>query len=454
MPVFERETIEKRTPRDVARHQEKIEEAIKEKIWEIIAREDIITESGKRKVRVSVKFMKSYYFKYENQGGEGEGEGEGDEPGDQPGDELYDTEIDIEKLIEWALEECGLPNLEDKKTRKIVTSKSYKYEKIDFVGIKSLQDKRLTIREAVKRQKGFVARLRRMTNYSEKDCENILAKANGELHKAIEMISKEIAKIIKLPLEECRRRLTECKQRGIRPTLKIIQKGRFVKNPAKKKGKIFIQQDDERYRMPEEKVELHSNAVIFALRDASGSMDDEKKFLSRIMLFWIVEALRKLYEHVEIRFALHTTEAELVNEHDFFYRSESGGTFGGSGYKLFQELEKTQYPSDEWNVYTFHFSDGEDFQPESTVQEALKLLKVCQMLGYGEIQLSGRYNWSDLMGTFQTQLAAPRTSLSSGIEVVEKMEGHNLFVGVVFSSRTHILPVLKEFLKQERGLWE
>ncbi len=452
MPVFERETIEKKAGRDVARHQEKIEESIKNRIWEIIAREDIITQRDKKKVRVPVKFLKSYYFKYKSPaGGEGEGPG-GDKPGNEPGEELYDTELDLDKIIEWALEECGLPNLQDKKTKKIITSKSYKYEKVDFVGIKSLQDKRLTIREAVKRQKGFVARLRRMTKYSERECETILIKANGNLLGAIEMLARELVKIIKLPQEECRRRLVECKQQGIRPALQIIRKSRLVKAPVKKK--VFIYQDDERYRIPEEKVELHSNAVVFALRDASGSMDSEKKFLSRMVFFWIVEALRRLYEHVEIRFALHTTKAELVNEHDFFYRSESGGTIGASGYELFQELEKTQYPVDEWNIYALHFSDGEDSEPERTVKEALNLLKVCQMLGYGEIQPTSRYTYSDLMKTFQNQLGVSRITGAGGIEVIEKMVGHNLFVGVAFGSREQILPVLKEFLKKERGLWE
>lgn len=451
MPVFEREAVEKKAARDVARHQKKIEELIKKRVWEIIAQEDIITNrNGDRKARVPVKFLKSYYFKF---GYEGQSEGEGDErPGDEAGEEIYDTEIDLEKIIRWALEDCGLPNLQDKKTRKIISSRSFKFDKVDLVGIKSLQDRRLTIREATRRQKGFVARLRRMTRYSEKECENILVKNTGNLLKAIEMLSAELGKIIKLPKDECRRRLTECKQRGIRSALAIIRKSRLVRRPAP--FRVFIQQDDERYRVPEEKIEQHSNAVVFALRDASGSMDSEKKYLSRMILFWLVEALRVLYEHVEICFCLHTTEAELVNEHDFFYRSESGGTFGGSGYKLFQEIERTKYPSAEWNIYTFHFSDGEDFHPGNTVQEALKLLKVCQMLGYGEIQLAKHYIWSELMSMFEKCLGVSRKSLSSGIDVVEKMVEKNLFVGVVFSERSQILPVLKEFLKQERELWQ
>lgn len=458
MPVFERETIEKKTARDVARNQEKVMDALKERLWEVIASEDIITNHGQKKVRVPVRFLKSYYFKHGKPGTVGEGDddngdpGDPGEPGDEEGEELYDTELDLEKVIEMVMEDCGLPNLRDKKTKKIITSKSYKYDKVDLAGIRSLQDERLTAREATRRQAGFVARLRAMTRYLRQECENVLIKANGDIQKAIQLLSVELARVAKLSKDECRRRLVEGKRRGLVSALRVVRKSRLVRNPVKKK--LFISEADGRYRVPEEKIELHSNAVVFALRDASGSMDNEKKFLSRIVLYWIVKALHTLYEHVEVKFALHTTEAELVNEHDFFYRSESGGTYGGSGYKLFQELEKTQYPYDEWNVYTFHFSDGEDFQPEDTVREALKLLLVCQMLGYGEIQYTTRTNWSELMGTFQKKLGAELKMTKGGIEVMEKAVGQSLFLGIVFSKREHILPVVREFLKKERELWQ
>lgn len=450
MSVEERESVIKKSYRDVARHQEKIDEMIRKNLYRYIAREDIITGDRKKKVRVTVRGLKSYRFIFEKgEGGIGQGEGEGEgKPGDKPGEEVFDTEIELEKIIDMFLEECGLPNLKQKKSKKIITSKEYKYEKIDLSGPKSLMEKRKTLREAIKRQKGFIRQLMRLTGFTEKECERILIKANGSLVRAYELIAKELARVTDLPRKECKRRLLN-KDKSIKDALEKIRTSNLVKKPIPRR-KVFIHTEDERYKVPEEKTEFHSNAVCFAIRDASGSMGDEKKAISRILLFYLVEVLRKLYENVEIRFILHTTEAELVSEHDFFYRSESGGTYGGSGYALASELEKTKYPESEWNIYPFHFSDGEDFEPERTVDEALKLLKVSNMLGYVEIQPGGYRSWSDLMKTFEKKLDTSRKIVGSGIELVEKLIGENLFLGVVITKREQLGPLLKELLKKER----
>jgi len=447
MSVEERETVIKKSHRDVARHQEKIDEMIRKNLYHIIAREDIITGDKKKKVRVTVRGLKSYRFIFERgNGGIGQGEGEG-QPGDKPGEEVFDTELELEKIIDMFLEECGLPNLKEKKSKKIITSKEFKYEKIDLSGPASLMEKRKTLREAIKRQKGFIRQLMRLTGFTEKECERILIKANGSLVRAYELVASELARVTNLLQIECKRRLLN-KDKSIKDALEKIRTSNLVKKPTSKK--VFIHTEDERYKIPEEEIEFHSNAVCFGIRDASGSMGEEKKAISRILLFYLVEVLRKLYENVEIRFILHTTEAELVSEHDFFYRSESGGTYGGSGYALASELEKTKYPESEWNIYPFHFSDGEDFRPEDTVNEALKLLKKSNMLGYVEIQPGGYSSWSDLMKTFEKKLETKRKTLSFGIEVVEKMVGENLFLGVVITKREQLASVIKELLKEER----
>lgn len=450
MPVEERETVIKKSHRDVERHQEKRDKDIRKHLYHRIAKEDIITGDRKKKVKVSVKVLKSYRFIFERGGGgvgQGPGEGEG-KPGDQPGEETFDTEMELEKLIDMFLEECGLPNLKEKKAVKIITSKEFKYEKIDTSGPKSLMEKRKTLREAIKRQKAFIRQLMRLTGFTQKECERILIKANGSLPLAYELVAKELARVTNLSQKECLRQLLK-EDKTIKKALQKIRNSNLVKKPIPRK-KVFIHAEDERYKVPEEEIEFHSNAVCFAIRDASGSMGDEKKAISRILLFWLVEALRKLYENVEIRFILHTTEAELVSEHDFFYRSESGGTYGGSGYALASELEKTKYPESQWNIYPFHFSDGEDFQPERTVEEALKLLEKSNMLGYGEIQPGGYTSWSELLKAFERKLGVSRKTLSSGIQVVEKMVGDNLFLGVVITKRDQLGPVLREFLKEER----
>ena len=107
MSIEERETVIKKSYRDVARNQEKKDEEIRKGLYHHIAREDIITGDRKKKVKVTIKALKSYRFIFKRGGGgigQGEGEGEG-KPGDLPGEEKYDTEMEIEKIIDELTEE-------------------------------------------------------------------------------------------------------------------------------------------------------------------------------------------------------------------------------------------------------------------------------------------------------------------------------------------------------------
>ena len=99
-------------------------------------------------------------------------------------------------------------------------------------------------------------------------------------------------------------------------------------------------------------------------------MDVTKKYFARSFFFWMVSFLRTLYEHVEIRFIAHTTEAKLVDEQEFFHKGESGGTSCASAYELAVKLIDTEYPTSRWNVYPFHFSDGEDWDAWKTARGA------------------------------------------------------------------------------------
>jgi uncharacterized sporulation protein YeaH/YhbH (DUF444 family) len=185
--------------------------------------------------------------------------------------------------------------------------------------------------------------------------------------------------------------------------------------------------------------------------DVSGSMGTMKKYLARSFFFWLVEFLRQIYHHVQIRFIAHTTEAKLVDEHEFFHKGESGGTYCHSAYDLAIHLIETEYSPAHWNIYPFHFSDGEDFEPGKTVTSVSRILQMgVNMLGYGEIQ-ADPYSSSRLMDTFEKELSLDKQHLSpDDFEVLTGSNSALPFIGAVLKEKSHVYLTLREFLKKER----
>ncbi|MFO7935084.1 MAG: DUF444 family protein, partial [Bacteroidales bacterium] len=95
------------------------------------------------------------------------------------------------------------------------------------------------------------------------------------------------------------------------------------------------------------------------------------KYLARSMLFWLVEFLKKVYNNVEIKFIVHTTEAEVVDEESFFKTASTGGTYCSSAFEKANYIIDTEYPTDMWNVYCVYMSDGEDWDPSKTIKRSL-----------------------------------------------------------------------------------
>ena len=216
----------------------------------------------------------------------------------------------------------------------------------------------------------------------------------------------------------------------------------------------IYQQGDLRYHRVREDVQQQSNAVVLAMMDVSGSMTVMKKYIARSLLFWLSEFLRTIYQRVKIRFIIHHTAARLVPEEEFFQTMESGGTRCASAYELANSLIDSQYPTNLWNVYAFHFSDGEDFAPGDSMLEAKKLFKKgINMFGYGEIHVEEHYRtYGNLLPSFKETFPLVESTVSSeGISVGVASGAEDLpFLGVVIEDRKQIWPALREFLKKDR----
>ncbi len=148
--------------------------------------------------------------------------------------------------------------------------------------------------------------------------------------------------------------------------------------------------DDKRYRSWKTEPEPVANAVILYMMDVSGSMGDEQKEIVRIESFWIDAWLQKQYKGLESRYIIHDAVAREVDRETFFHTRESGGTMISSAYKLCSQLIDDHYPPEEWNIYPFHFSDGDNWSMDDTLMcvELMKqkLLPRVNMFAYGQVE--------------------------------------------------------------------
>jgi len=324
---------------DQARHQEKVHEAIKQNLPDLVSDESIVLSDGRRTIKVPIKSLDESHFIYnynkKQHVGQGDGDsqvgdvlgvdpqaakgpGKGQDAGDQPGEDVVDTEISIDQLEDMLFEELELPNLEQKQKDQLQTTEIV-FHDIRKKGIMSNIDKKRTL------------------------IENLRRNAN-----------------------------------------------------AGKSGIGGISPDDLRYKTWNEIVKPQSNAVILALMDTSGSMGSFEKYCARSFFFWMTRFLRRKYEHVEIVFIAHHTEAKEVTEEEFFNRGESGGTICSSAYQKAIDIIDSRYPTPNWNIYPFHFSDGDNLTSdnERCVKLIGQLMERSNMFGYGEVN---QYNRSSTL---------------------------------------------------------
>ncbi|MBX5446413.1 sporulation protein YhbH [Sphaerobacter sp.] len=361
---------------DQARHKQKVKEAIRQNLADIVSEQSIITSDGKKIVRVPIRTLEEYKFRFdpndqqqvgEGDGnsqvgdvleriGQGQGPGRGPKAGDQPGIDYYEAELTMDELAEMVFEDLCLPNLEEKRLQEL-ESEVVRFTDIRKSGPYANLDKKRTIRENIKRN-------------------------------------------------------------------------------AKRGDPRFggLKNDDLRFKTWERDIRRESNAVVIAMMDVSGSMGTFEKYISRAFYYWMVRFLRTKYDQVAIVFIAHHTEAKEVTEEEFFTRGESGGTKASSAYQLALDLIAQRFNPANWNIYPFHFSDGDNWPSDNELcrQLADQLLAQCNLFGYGEIR-QGRYSYqSTLMHTFQ-QLDSPK------------------FVTVTIGDKTEVYPALRRFFGPEVG---
>ena len=330
--------LRRRGLKDSLRHDQRVKDAIRKNLRDLIAEEAIITSDGHKQVRIPLRYLEQYRFKYgQPQPGVGQGSGQpGDvlgrhradgtrpgngKPGEEPGEQTYEVEVTLEELTRMMLEDLALPWLEEKPERQ-VTSIAHRYTDVRRRGSLANLDKRRSLRENLKRN---------------------AARGAATVHD--------------------------------------------------------LHDSDLRFKVWDTYEETHANAAVYMLMDRSGSMTTSKKYVAKSFFFWMVRFLRLKYRLVETVFIAHDVDAWVVPEQDFFALSNSGGTRCSSAYQVALEHVQQHHPARSWNTYLFHFSDGDNLPHDNEVCKQLveTLLTHCTMVGYGEIRYgddASFYGWS------------------------------------------------------------
>jgi uncharacterized sporulation protein YeaH/YhbH (DUF444 family) len=150
----------------------------------------------------------------------------------------------------------------------------------------------------------------------------------------------------------------------------------------------YIDPLDVRYRRFESHPKPVAQAVMFCLMDVSGSMGEREKDLAKRFYMLLHLFLKRRYEKVDIVFIRHTHDAQEVDEQEFFYSRQSGGTIVSTALDKMLEIQKARYATADWNIYAAQASDG--YTQSGDARRCVEMLNadvmpLCQYYAYIEI---------------------------------------------------------------------
>jgi len=160
----------------------------------------------------------------------------------------------------------------------------------------------------------------------------------------------------------------------------------------------YLDPIDLRYRNRIRVAVPTSKAVMFCVMDVSGSMDEGRKELSKRFFILLYMFLTRHYEKIDLVFIRHHTQAQEVDEENFFHARETGGTVVSSALVLMEEIIKARYNPAEWNIYGAQASDGDNWHHDSgRCRElmATKLLPLCRYFAYVQVAAEEQNLWEE-----------------------------------------------------------
>ena len=164
-------------------------------------------------------------------------------------------------------------------------------------------------------------------------------------------------------------------------------------------GRIpYLDPIDLRYRNRVKVPVPSAKAVMFCVMDVSGSMDEARKDLSKRFFILLYLFLTQHYDKIDIVFIRHHTQAQEVEEQDFFHARETGGTVVSSALVLMEEIIRARYSPSEWNIYGAQASDGDNWHHDSgRCRELLaeNILPLCRYFAYVQVAEEEQNLWAE-----------------------------------------------------------
>jgi uncharacterized sporulation protein YeaH/YhbH (DUF444 family) len=241
------------------------------------------------------------------------------------------------------------------------------------------------------------------------------ANSRGELHR----LEEELKLLLAEPADAARL----VQQQVLEAQIEVLR-NRLARIP-------YLDPIDLRFRNRVRVAVPTTKAVMFCLMDVSGSMDEARKELSKRFFILLYLFLTRHYDKIDLVFIRHHTQAQEVDEENFFHARETGGTVVSSALVLMDQIIKARYSPSEWNIYGAQASDGDNWHHDSgRCRELLTtaLLPSCRYFAYVQVAEEEQNLWE---------------------EYTRLQEGHPHFAMRKVTQASQIYPVFRELFKKQ-----
>ena len=328
------------------------------------------------------------------QGGGGQGQGRrASDKGE--GEDDFSFEISKDEYLDMLFDDLELPNLQKNQLRRMTKSKTVRAGFTND-GVPANINVVRSLRSALSRRVAMGAEPRRMLRESEAELEALEREAGADEQRKLQL-RQEID--------------------HLRARLKRIP---------------FIDTFDLRFNNFVQRPEPTSQAVMFCLMDVSGSMDQETKDIAKRFYILLYLFLTRSYRDVDVVYIRHHTQAKEVDEEEFFYSRETGGTIVSSALELTRDIIAQRYPPTDWNIYAAQASDGDNWNDDSPVCERILARQLLPQLRY--------YAYVEITRREHQGLWAHYEKL---------LEEHDNFAMQHIREHQDIYPVFREFFRKQ-----
>jgi hypothetical protein len=278
-------------------------------------------------------------------GGGGGGAGGGQASNSGEGEDDFVFELSREEFLELFFEDLELPNLVRTQLAKVTEFKSVRAG-FTSAGAPANIDVVRSLKGALARRMALAAPYTRRLREAEEELRRLLAEP---------------------PVDEIRAR-------------ELVEEIEHLR--ARARAVPFIDTFDLRYANRVKQPQPTTQAVMFCIMDVSGSMDRARKDLAKRFFTLLYLFLKRNYQKIDVVFIRHHTVAKEVDEQEFFYSRETGGTVVSSALQLMGDIMAERYPISSWNIYTAQASDGDNWHHDSPACRDLLLQRIMPYVRY------------------------------------------------------------------------